>query len=95
MEGFLSGKGLKAPVFLDADGAFSQKYAVSNLPGLLVSKDGKAGYHGKLPDDADATISSDLRLSTLTRSPPPGYPVERIDGGRYRRAAVEAESAFV
>jgi thiol-disulfide isomerase/thioredoxin len=60
VEKFLAGKGLKTPVFLDADGAFAKKYAVTNLPGLLVFKDGKAGYHGKLPDDADATISSIL-----------------------------------
>ena len=56
VEAFLAGKSLGAPVFLDSDGAFSKKYAVATLPGLLVVKDGKVAYHGKLPDDADRVI---------------------------------------
>jgi thiol-disulfide isomerase/thioredoxin len=56
VEKFLAGQNLGAPVFLDTDGAFSKKYSVTNLPGLVVFKDGDAAYRGKLPDDADAVI---------------------------------------
>lgn len=57
VEQFLTGKNFGgAPIFLDADGSFSKKHAVTNLPGLLVFKDGAAAYRGKLPDDADAVI---------------------------------------
>jgi thiol-disulfide isomerase/thioredoxin len=56
VEEFLRGKNLRAPVFLDTDGAFSKKNAVTNLPGLLVIKDGSTAFRGKLPDDADAII---------------------------------------
>ena len=59
--GFLSGKDLAAPVFLDADGAFSKKYAVATLPGLLIVKDGQVAYRGKLPDDPDRVIVEILR----------------------------------
>jgi thiol-disulfide isomerase/thioredoxin len=61
IQGFLSGKGLSAPVFLDPDGAFSKKYAVATLPGLLVVKDGNVAYRGKLPDDPDKVIAELLR----------------------------------
>lgn len=54
---FLAGKNLRAPVFLDPDGAFSKKNAVTNLPGLLVIKDGETAYRGKLPDDPNSVIS--------------------------------------
>jgi thiol-disulfide isomerase/thioredoxin len=56
IEGFLAGKGLSAPVFLDTDGAFSKKYAIATLPGLLILKDGKVAFNGKLPDDPDKVI---------------------------------------
>jgi thiol-disulfide isomerase/thioredoxin len=58
---FLAGKSPGAPTFLDADGAFCRKYAIATLPGLLVIKDGKSIYHGKLPDDADSVISEAIR----------------------------------
>jgi thiol-disulfide isomerase/thioredoxin len=61
VEGFLSGKGLAVPVFLDADGAFSKKYAVATLPGLLVLKDGQVAFRGKLPDDPDPVIAGILQ----------------------------------
>lgn len=54
---FLAGKNMRAPVFLDPDGAFSKKNAVTNLPGLLVIKDGETAFRGKLPDDPDSVIS--------------------------------------
>jgi thiol-disulfide isomerase/thioredoxin len=58
---FLAGRSLGAPVYLDADGVFSKKYAIATLPGLLVLKDGKAVYHGKLPDDPDRLLADLLR----------------------------------
>jgi thiol-disulfide isomerase/thioredoxin len=61
VEGFLSGKNLGAPVYLDANGAFSKKYAVATLPGLLIIKDGRVVYSGKLPDDPDRVIVEVLR----------------------------------
>jgi thiol-disulfide isomerase/thioredoxin len=57
VEEFLRGKSLRAPVFLDTDGAFSKKNAVTTLPGLLVIRDGNTAFRGKLPDDADAIIA--------------------------------------
>jgi thiol-disulfide isomerase/thioredoxin len=56
VESFLAGKNMGATVFLDADGAFSKKYAVATLPGLLIIKDGRVAYRGKLPDDPDRVI---------------------------------------
>ncbi len=60
VERFLAGKGLSVPVFLDTDGAFSKKYAVATLPGLLIVKDGQVAYRGKLPDDPDRVIEGAL-----------------------------------
>lgn len=60
VEGFLAGKGLGSPVFLDVDGAFSKKYAVATLPGLLVIKDGRVAFRGKLPDDPDSILAEIL-----------------------------------
>ena len=57
IEAFLAGRSLGAPVFLDSDGIFSKKYAIATLPGLLVLKEGKTIYHGKLPDDPDRLIA--------------------------------------
>jgi thiol-disulfide isomerase/thioredoxin len=61
VEAFLAGRALGAPVFLDTDGVFSKKYAIATLPGLLVLKDGKTVYHGKLPEDPDRLIADLLR----------------------------------
>jgi thiol-disulfide isomerase/thioredoxin len=61
VDGFLSGKGFDVPVFLDSDGAFSRKYAVATLPGLLIIRDGQAVYKGRLPDDPDRVIADYLR----------------------------------
>ncbi len=61
VEAFLAGKPPGVPVFLDTDGAFSKKFAVATLPGLVVVKDGKPTYHGKLPDDADRVIAEAIR----------------------------------
>jgi len=61
IESFLGGRTFGVPVFLDTDGTFSKKYAIATLPGLLVLKDGKSLYHGKLPEDPDSVIAAALR----------------------------------
>lgn len=61
VEQFLAGKSLSAPVFLDTDGAFAKKNAVTNLPGLLIVRDGAVAFRGKLPEDVDTTIGNSLR----------------------------------
>lgn len=60
VESFLAGRGMTATVFLDADGAFSKKYAVATLPGLLVIKDGRVAFSGKLPADPDRVLAEIL-----------------------------------
>jgi thiol-disulfide isomerase/thioredoxin len=61
VEQFLAGKGLSVPVYLDSQGDFSKKYAVTTLPGLLVFRDGKAAYRGRLPDDPARVLAPLLR----------------------------------
>lgn len=58
VEAFLAGKTVGLPVFLDTEGAFSKKYAIATLPGLLVLKEGKTLYHGKLPEDPDRLLTT-------------------------------------
>ena len=60
VEAFLDGKALQAPVFLDGDGAFSKRNAVTTLPGLLVYVDGRVAYSGRLPEDPDRVLSQTL-----------------------------------
>jgi thiol-disulfide isomerase/thioredoxin len=60
IEGFLSGKDLGVPVFLDSDGSFARKYAVAALPGLLIVRDGQVIYKGRLPEDANRVIADFL-----------------------------------
>lgn len=60
IESFLSGKSAAVPVFMDPNGAFSKKHAVTTLPGLLIYKDGQVAYRGKLPNDADSLIGEIL-----------------------------------
>jgi thiol-disulfide isomerase/thioredoxin len=55
---FLQDKPMNVPVYLDRDGAFAKKYAVTNLPGLVVFKDGGAVYRNRLPDDPDSVLGS-------------------------------------
>jgi thiol-disulfide isomerase/thioredoxin len=61
VEAFLAGKSLGPPVFLDTDGAFAKRYAVTSLPGLLVIQNGDPAYRGKLPDDPDAVLAEIVR----------------------------------
>jgi thiol-disulfide isomerase/thioredoxin len=60
VKGFLAGKTFGTTVYLDTDGAFSKKYAVATLPGLLIIKDGRVVYRGKLPEDPDRVIADVL-----------------------------------
>ena len=58
---FLSGQRLSAAVFMDEDGAFSKQNAVTTLPSLLVFRDGRNRYRGRLPDDPSQVITQALR----------------------------------
>ena len=60
VEGFLAGKNLGTTVILDPDGAFSKKYAVTTLPGLVIIRDGQVVYRGRLPEDPDRVIADFL-----------------------------------
>jgi hypothetical protein len=60
VEGFLARNSIGTTVYLDTDGAFSKKYAVATLPGLLIIKDGRAVYRGKLPEEPDRVIADVL-----------------------------------
>lgn len=52
------GPDVQVPSFLDRDGAFAKRYSVLNLPGLLVIKDGKSLYQGRLSADVDQLLGS-------------------------------------
>jgi len=60
VEAFLGGKSTKVPVYLDQSGAFSKKYSVTNLPGLVIFKDGNAAFSGQLSRDPNSIISQTL-----------------------------------
>lgn len=60
VKGFLEGKRSRAKVYLDRDGSFSKMNAVTNLPGLVIFKDGATGFSGKLPADPDSLIAQTI-----------------------------------
>lgn len=60
VEAFLGGENTKVPVYLDRSGAFSKKYSVTNLPGLVIFKDGNAAFSGKLSRDPNSIISQTI-----------------------------------
>ena len=60
VKAFLAGKDPQAPVYLDGDGAFAKRYALANLPGLLILRDGAVLYAGRLPDQPDGLIDDKL-----------------------------------
>ena len=60
VQAFLAGKDPQAPVYLDGDGAFAKRYALANLPGLLLLRDGAVLYSGRLPDQPDALLDDKL-----------------------------------
>lgn len=49
------------PTYLDKDGELSKRYAVTQLPYLLVIRDGKVLSQGRLPEEADEAIASVLK----------------------------------
>jgi thioredoxin-like negative regulator of GroEL len=61
VEAFLRGRSMAAPVFLDADGQFGRAYGVTNLPALLILRDGRPLYNGRWPSDVDALLAEHLR----------------------------------
>ncbi|MGE0641767.1 MAG: TlpA family protein disulfide reductase [Thermoanaerobaculia bacterium] len=61
VEAFLSGKGLRAPVYLDRSGDFSKAHAVTTLPGLVVYRDGELKFQGHLENDAVSQVQALLR----------------------------------
>ena len=58
---FLEGKGARARVYLDGDGAFSKQLRVMTLPGMVVYRDGSVAYQGKLPGDPESVVGSGRR----------------------------------
>ncbi|MEM7048263.1 MAG: TlpA disulfide reductase family protein [Acidobacteriota bacterium] len=54
---FLAGKGLKVPVFLDADASFSKKYSRPDLPALVVLDGRKPLLKVRMPADPNAELS--------------------------------------
>ena len=61
IRGFLANRKTSVPVYLDSDGEFSKRYAVTQLPYLLIIRDGKILSQGRLPEDADRAISTALK----------------------------------
>jgi len=59
-EAFLGSRKSQVPVYLDTTGGFSKQYSVTNLPGLLIFKDGNTAFSGKLSRDPNSIISQTL-----------------------------------
>jgi thiol-disulfide isomerase/thioredoxin len=57
---FLRRNPFPIPVFLDPEGLFAKKYAVTTLPALLIFKEGRVVYAGKMPEDPGAVIREHL-----------------------------------
>lgn len=61
IEGFLDGKQLAVPVFLDSGNAdFSKRHNVTQVPRLLVFRDGVTAVNVNLTDNPDPLISGAL-----------------------------------
>jgi thiol-disulfide isomerase/thioredoxin len=60
VEAFLAGQRPRARVYLDTSGAFSKRHSVTNLPGMVIFKDGAVAFSGKLPRNPDAVVSQAL-----------------------------------
>lgn len=58
---FLKDQKSGVAIYLDKDGEFSKRYAVTQLPYLLVIRDGKVLTQGRLPEDANKAIASALK----------------------------------
>ena len=61
IEDFVRQQPLNAPIFLDRDGAFSKRHAVTTLPGLIVMRNGEVLFEGRLAGEAEAQIRDLLR----------------------------------
>lgn len=49
------------PIYLDRDGAFSKRYAVTNLPHLVVLQEGRTRLETGFPADAAQAVAEALR----------------------------------
>ncbi|MEM7480760.1 MAG: TlpA disulfide reductase family protein [Acidobacteriota bacterium] len=58
--GFLQGKRLSVPVFLDLDASFSKKYSRPDLPALVVLEGRNPVLRVRMPDDPNAEIAQVL-----------------------------------
>lgn len=58
---FLRGKSPRATVYLDEEGAFSKKHSVTQLPYVLVFRDGEVRARGRLDDRATGLVRNALR----------------------------------
>jgi len=54
---FIGGAKPGTRIVLDLDGALAKKHGITNLPGLLVLRNGEVAYSGKLPDDPDSLLA--------------------------------------
>ncbi|MBZ0111085.1 MAG: redoxin domain-containing protein [Thermoanaerobaculia bacterium] len=58
---FLGGKSFPAPIYLDTDGAFARQHQVTNLPGLVIYRQGEVVYQGKYPSDPAGLVRTKLQ----------------------------------
>jgi thiol-disulfide isomerase/thioredoxin len=58
---FLRDKSPRSPVYLDRDGAFAKKHSVTQLPFVLVFRDGEVKARGRLDDGAGGLVGNALR----------------------------------
>lgn len=57
---YLRGKSLAAPVFLDSDGSFAKRHALTKLPALAIFDGGRLVHKGPMPTDLDRLLSRHL-----------------------------------
>jgi thiol-disulfide isomerase/thioredoxin len=58
---FLADQRPAVPVYLDQDGRLAKKHAITTLPSLLILRDGRVVFQGRLPADVDQAIREALR----------------------------------
>ena len=57
---FASQQELAVPVYLDSDGEFAKGFGVTNLPGLLVLRDGQPVYSGRFTQESDQVLAESI-----------------------------------
>lgn len=57
---FAARQALVVPVYLDSDGEFAKGYGVTNLPGLLVLRDGQPIYSGRFTPESDQVLAESI-----------------------------------